>query len=294
MKEAEPVFDGLIPVWEIGQTLKYKIWKRETFEYADSKSPHFERNYHLELRLLDNNIVEAYYPNSVLSPIKLLDSANPYFSQINHVKLNTIYYEVDEYFRFVAFKNFEELINNLGEIKKELESLVIEEDRKEVIDNLALIMEMPKKAEQYFLKDLDILHDFNGSNVMDGYYFDLLEQTSTAKTIKDKLLKLVKLNMGKIDIMQSDMIEHKYYQIELLRGQDTYSTLTRKDFEEMKTVFVARDFDIKNYNDVTLHHQVFIYGAKDFILNRYNYAFKIDTPKMKKKMESSIELVEIT
>ena len=292
MEETEENFDALIPDWKVGQTLKYKLWKRETFEY-NSASTDFEKNYEIELRLLDDNIVEAYYPSSVLSPMKLMEKANPYFSQVNHVKLNTIYYEMDELFRFVEFKNFDELIHNLGEIKKELDLVVSEADREDVIDNLELMMEMPKKVKQDLLKDLDIIHDFNGTNVMDGYYFDLLEKKSTAKAVKEKLFKLIKLNLGEIDILQSDIIEGKYYQVELLKGTDTVSTWSRKDFEKMKAVFIAQDFDINNYDDITLHHQVFIYNTKNFFLDRYNHSFKIDTPSMKKKIQSTIELVDV-
>ena len=102
--------ERLLPKWPIDTKLVYKIWKKETFNFKESHSPVFERDYTVELRLLENNIVEAYYPNSLLSTVKLLNSANKHFGKINHAQQNTLYYEIDDNFRFKEIKNLDCLL----------------------------------------------------------------------------------------------------------------------------------------------------------------------------------------
>ena len=135
------------------------------------------------------------------------------------------------------------------------------------------------------------IHDFYGTIIYDGHFFDLAENESTSKSMKEKLLGLVNLNLGKIDILQTDYIDDDLYQIELLRGTDTISTNTRQDFQKLKSIFLDHQFDMANFDDITLHHQKFIYNTKDWILSQYHYHFKIQTPQMNKEMQCKMERI---
>ena len=284
--------ERLLPYWKVNEKLTYKIWKEETFRFKDRESPPFERDYTIELTLMDDGVVEAYYPASLLSAIKLLNDAHPYFSQINHVRNNTLYYQIDENYKFVELLNLDQLLDNLSAIKEQLKQIVPPEEQEDIIDNLEVVQSTSDLANKYFAKDIEVIHDFYGTTIYDGYYFDLANNKSTAKVIKEKLLGLIKMNLGKIDVLQAEFINEDYYMIELLKGHDTISTLTRQDFEKIQTQFLNHEFDIRQYDDVTLHYQKFLYSSQDFIMRQYEYYFMIDTPKMRKLMRSQIELVE--
>ena len=283
--------ERLLPKWLIDTKLVYKIWKKETFNFKESHSPIFERDYTVELRLLENNIVEAYYPNSLLSTVKLLDAAHKHFGKINHAQQNTLYYEIDDNFKFQGIKNLDKLIQNIKIIKQQLKEVISEAEYEEIVDDIEVLESTPSYVSKHFGKDIETIHDFYGSPVYDGYYFDLDEQDNSSKSLKKKLLGLVKLNLGQIDVLQTDFLNEENYQIELLKGKDTISTKSRQNFEQIKEEFVNHQFKMVNYNDITLHHQKFHYSTQDFILKKYNYQFKIDTPTMKKLMQSKIELI---
>ena len=292
MEEIQDEDERIIPKWSIGEKLIYKIWKQETFNFVDEQSPPFERTYTLELTLLEDDVVEAFYPNSLLSAIKLVHPANPYFSKINHSQHNTLYYKIDDYFKFVELKNLDQLLQNISKIKAQLIPIIQPEEYEDIIENLEFIEESPSYAEKHFIKDIEVLHDFYGSVIYDGYYFDLIQKESTAKALKSKLLSMTKLKLGKIDILHTDFLDDHQYQIELLRGHDTFSTLTRQDFKAIQKQFLNHQFNIKNYGDITLHHQRYIYDTADFLVRSYDYSFVIDTPQMKKRMKSRIERID--
>lgn len=279
----------LFPNWEIGEKLIYQVTKIETFDYSGSKTPPFERSFPLELTLMEDNIIEAYYPNSILSAIKLLNAAEPFFSKISTVQTNSIYYEVDENFQFLDLKNIDDLLNSLTDIKNQIEAL-IKDDEDDVLFNLEWLIDLPNKAGEYFRSELETMHDFYGTAIRDGYYVDLIKPPSKAKAFGKKLLGMVNLNFGKIHLVQTDFINDDIYQIELLKGQDTVSTKTRQDFEAMKEEFIANEFEIRKYNDITLHHQKYFYDTEHFILKKYEYTMFIDTPKMRKDIYTKIEL----
>jgi len=60
------------------------------------------------------------------------------------------------------------------------------------------------------------------------------------------------------------------------------------DFKQIKTDFFNEQFDIDNYNKITLRRKIFAYSLNDKILNHYKYDLRIVSPKMKK-----IETIEI-
>lgn len=279
----------LLPNWEIGEKLTYQVTKIETFDYSGSKTPPFERSFPLELTLMEDNIIEAYYPNSILSAIKLLNAAESFFSKISTAQTNSLYYEIDEDFQFVGLKNFDDLLKSLSDIKAQIEPL-IKEDDDDVLFNLEWLMDLPNKTKEYFESDLETMHDFYGTVIRDGYYINLIAPPSKAKAVGKKLLGMVNLNFGKIHMVQTDFINEDIYQIELLKGQDTVSTKTRQDFEAMKEEFIANEFEIEKYNDITLHHQKYFFDREHYILNSYEYKMKIDTPKMRKDIYTKIEL----
>jgi len=280
----------LLPNWEIDEKLTYQVTKIETFNYSGKNSPPFERSFPLELTLMEDNIIEAYYPNSILSAIKLLNAAEPFFSKISTVQTNSLYYEVDEDFQFVRLKNFDDLLQSLSDIKAQIEPFIKDDDDDDILFNLEWLMDLPNKTKQYFVDDIETMHDFYGTAVRDGYYINLIEPPSKAKAVGKKLLGMVNLNFGKIHMVQTDFINEGTYQIELLKGQDTVSTKTRQDFDAMKEEFIANEFQIEKYNDITLHHQKYFFDTEDFILNQYEYKMKIDTPKMRKDIYTKIEL----
>lgn len=281
----------LTPNWEINQKLIYKVWKKEEFSFIESKSPPFERNYKIELRLLDNNIVEAYYPDSILNALKLNDLAIPYFSKVSQPQHNSIFYAIDEYFRIVEIKNLEELLKNISEAKTKLKNILPKDVFDEIDGDLYFIESSHDFAKKKILDDVEVIHEFYGADIYDGYFFDLEKNESVSKKVKEKLLSLIKLKLGKIDIFQTDFLNNELYQIELLKGKDTISTLNRNNFEAIKEVFVKHEFDMKNFKDITLNHQKFIYDRSDNILKSYVYHFMTDTPNMKKNMYHHIELI---
>ncbi len=284
--------ERLLPKWPIDTKLVYKIWKKETFNFKESHSPLFERDYTVELRLLENNIVEAYYPNSLLSTVKLLNAANKHFGKINHAQQNTLYYEIDDNFKFQGIKNLDKLIQNIKTIKQQLKEVISAAEYEEIVDDIEVLESTPSYVSKHFGKDIETIHDFYGSPVYDGYYFDLEEKDNLSKSFKKKLLGLIKLNLGQIDILQTDFIDEETYQIELLKGKDTISTKSRQNFEQIKEEFVNHQFKMDDHKDITLHHQKYFYSKQDFILRTYQYEFKIDTPKMKKIMQRTIELID--
>lgn len=284
--------ERLLPKWQIDTKLIYKIWKKETFNFKESHSPLFERDYIVELRLLENNIIEAYYPNSLLSTVKLLNSANKHFGKINHAQQNTLYYEIDENFQFKEIKNLDKIIQNITSIKEQLKQVVSEAEYEEIVEDIEVLESTPSYVSKHFGKDIETIHDFYGTTVYGGYYFDLEAQNDiSSKSVKTKLLGLIRLNLGQIDVLQADFIDEETYQIELLKGKDTISTKSRQNFEEIKEQFVNHQFNMVDHKDITLHHQKYLYSKHDFILRTYQYEFKIDTPKMKKLMQRKIELI---
>jgi hypothetical protein len=283
---------NLIPIWKPNSQLHYKIWRKETFNFKEAKSDAFEIVYDVKLKLLNDGTIEAYYPNNLLSTIKSLKALEAYYSNLDFPLQNTLYYKVDENFQFDSLLDVDSIMKHITFIKDALQDKLGKEEFELLDEELAFFEGSGGFVKKHFSKDLITIHDFYGTPVYDGHFFDLVENDSSKKSIRKKLLSLIKLDLGKIDILQADFIDDDLYQIELLRGTDTVSTKTRQNFEEIKTIFIDHQFNMEDFDDITLHHQKFIYNNKDWILSQYHYHFKIQTPQMNKEMQCKMERIK--
>ena len=286
--------ERLIPAWHLGQRLIYHINKNESFHFQDSESAPFHRKYTVELRLLDNHIVEAYYPQSLLSAIKFFADHQKYFPLIKDIRTNCLFYRIDENFRCVELKNLDSLLQNLAWIKSQLENLVEDKEELEHIEShFDYLQENPEKVSSYFLDDIEIIHSCYGSEILNGYYVDLKEPPSKLESYGNKILSLFNLQFGDIDLVKFFYTADELYIIELLNGHDTVSTKTRQNFKKIGEEFLTDNFHFEEYQDITLHYRQFQFDAADFLLNKFEYKMKINTPKMNKERFMEIVLAEI-
>jgi len=279
-------FQMLIPELEIDEIIEYKVSKEETFKFKDNQSKPFIRRYNIELRSINKNEFEVYYPESILNISRYFNPLEDYLKLIKSPRNSSMYIHVNKE-DGLELKNYQSIQANLKKIKKELIDLVSDEDEKDEIKTLFNYISSKEKIERYFLEDLNMIFDYYGLEKEDDIYIDFTEESKKEAFVK-KMMGQKGIGISNIELAMYDFIENRRYKIEELAGVDTISTNTRHDFEKIKEDFLNNHFEFDSINDISLHYKEYIFDSKN-ILEKFSYRMKIDTPNMKKIKEIRME-----
>lgn len=281
----------LIPQWEIGEDVVYEIQRQEFLDFVHNHGPQFEKKYQVVLRLLEDQVIEAHYPEGILPILKFLnefDLSHPLFS-----RPKSLYYEVDELFQITSLLNAESLqreITEVGDAAAELIQKV--EDLEDLQWHLSHISEKYNQLEKYLLVDVKDIHTFYGIEKRDEIVEDLTKPPTLLQQWTHGLLSRLGLGLGEMNVLHAHYTELQAYTIKTLSGIDTISTQTRQDFDQIGALFINGEFHFEAYEDITLHHHIHQYSPGTDLLESYAYQMKIDTPKMHKGKRTHIQRLE--
>lgn len=283
--------EELIPKWQIGEDLVYQVHRQEFLVFVHNHGPQFEKQYRIVLRLLEDHVIEAHYPNGILPILKFLsefDLNHPIFQNPK-----SLYYQVDESFQIEALLNAESLQKDIEQVSAAASQ--VNTDSENLADlqwHLSHISESYEQMEKYFLLDVRDIHTFYGIEKWEEIVEDLAKPSSLIQEWTNTLLSKLGLGLGEMNILHAHFTELQEYSIQTLSGVDTISTQTRQDFDQIGSSFISGDFNFEEYEDITLHHSSYRYCPSSDILDSYLYQMKIDTPKMHKGKRTTIERVD--
>lgn len=281
----EPI--KLIPNWKFNQRVIYQIDKVETFNYKGKSSKEYKRVFDIELSKNNGNVFEAYFPKSVLYPVKLINIVDENVYDSSKITSRTFYYEVDKNCAFSKLLNTKEIVSSLYKNVKKLKNLIIVKEQKEEFEErINIILESDEKIEKYLLEDIINIHYNNGLDIQPGFYFDLKEDSIFRKIIKPFFRKSVfflnKINFIKFDSDEENLI------VENLKGTENFSSKSKVDWLDIENDFNKDDFDAFDYKNITLYHEKYFYSKKDMLLNKYIKKHIIDAPNMRKEIINTI------
>ena len=283
--------ERLVPKWDIGQKIDYVIYKHNTFKFKNEEGENIERTYRLQVTRLSETIVKAYFPDGILACLKDTTKATSYLEGIDTSPYDSFYYEIDEEGTFLRLDDLEDCINKLHQLKLILQSLIEADDPDDILGSLERFRKFPHLAESKLSEDVETIHEYYNAMIFDGYLFDLLEGSKIKKSISDKILSFLKLKAGKIELLQTDFLNNRNYQIELLKGSDTISDLKRQNINKIKKLFVENTFDVEKVEDFACRHQKYIYNKEDYLLDTYTSHFKLNSKLTDKQIRIKIKRV---
>lgn len=274
----------LIPQWEIGERILYKVDKSNSFRFRKSESEPYESSYTIELKLLEEKLIEAYFPQSLLSASQYFNPIREYIPQLINPQSTCLYYSTDHEFHEVELRNSEALANTLKQIESDLSGIYHKQrkQRKPAVD-FAYLYDNYHELEYCLLEDIRILHEFYGVELTSGIYFDLDTTGVNKGKFFNKMLSILNLKMGSVKLLKFNHHPEKGFQVEYLYGMDTFSTRKRHDFNKIREAFLRENFDFEHYEDITLHYKKFRYHPETNILQDFQYKMKTDTPRVKKQ-----------
>ena len=279
----------LIPNWKFHQRLIYQIDKTDNFHYKGGSSKANKRTFDIELTQNNEKVFEAFFPKSILFPVKLLNIIDEKVYDNTKISSRTFYYEVDENLAFNKLLNLKEIISSLKSNVKKLKKIIKEkEQREEFGERIDIILESEEKIEKYLLEDIINIHYNNGLDIKLGYYFDLKEE-SVFKRILKPVFKKSKFFLNKINFIKFDS-NNDFLIVEYLKGTENLSSKIKMNWSAIENDFNEDDFDVLDYRNITLYHEKYLYTKKDMLLHKYCKKHIIDSPIMRKEIINTIHL----
>ena len=274
--------DLLIPQFTIDEVHVYEITKREGLAFGASSSEPFERRYQIEIRQIDTETFEIYYPDSVLSASKYFQPIEVLLAEMRHAQNCTIYVSITED-HTLELQNHQEIQTHLQKLQQNLMATTKDEALLEAIDAVFDHLSSKEQIEKYFLEDLPYLFDYYGLEKEDDVYFDFTPK----KNVLGKLAKTIGLGLGSLDVLMLDVLENQHFKIESIKGKDTVSDSARHNFKDIKEGFLHNELAFDALHHISLHHKVYVFNTQN-ILESFIYRFKIHTAKMYKMKEVRI------
>lgn len=159
----------LIPEINLNEVSEYAVYKDERLIVRGKDKNPFERKYLFEIRKVQENLFEVYYPNSVLQGMRFLNSLSSYYEDMLDPSSQTIYISTNESYNLLI-ENKNELKTSVKKIKDKLElKIKDEEQRSEIVFKLDQIIS-DEKIDQSFFEDLNYLFYYSGTEKRDNEY----------------------------------------------------------------------------------------------------------------------------
>ena len=277
----------LIPNWEIDKRYVFEINKKDAFNYKNTSSKEYKRSYSIVLTRNNKTVFEAYFPKSILYPVKLINVFDENIYDNPKINSRTFYYEVDKNCAFEKLLNNKEIIASLKSNTNKLLSLFKNSTEKEEFEfRINKILESEQKTEKYLLEDIINIHFNYGLDIEIGIYYDLLNESFFRKFLK-LFFKKSRFFLNKIYFLKFDLEEENLV-VEFLKGTENLSSKSNVNWSLIEQDFMQEDFDVLDYKNITLKHEKYYYSKEDKIFNKYVKKQIIDSPNMRKEILESI------
>ena len=277
----------LIPNWEIDKRYVFEINKKDAFNYKNRNSKEYKRSYSIELTRNNKTVFEAYFPKSILYPVKLFNVFDENIYDNPKINSRTFYYEVDKNGAFEKLLNLKEIITSLKYNAKTLLSLFKNNEEKEEFETrISTLLVTEERIEKYLLEDIINIHYNYGLDLEIGIYYDLLNESFLRKILKI-FFKKSRYFLNKLHLIKFDL-EDDNLTVEFLKGTENLSSKKKINWTTIEQDFMQVDFDVINYKNITLNHEKYYYSLNDKILRKYIKKHIIDTPNMRKEILESI------
>lgn len=298
----------LSPNWKLIGVIKYKVYRVDYFRYKENKRYPIENTYEIHLRVTKHNergvSIEAFYPQGILYFLTSFQPFSPFIGK-EHRYGNP---SGDSFKYLVNRKGQIKKIKNSNKIKSYIPSIIDEilktksskEDKKLLIDTLDFIKKR-KDREKYFIRDLEIIHQYYGYKFPTKVECDLT--AGIKENIDKKLQKLTdkefkflsnfNLNIGGLCLLKAKG-DDKEINIDSISGVNLLSVDEEDwhDFKEIRERFLNNSFDIDNYNNITLHQKNYKFDYRDKTLKYYSHTRRTVNTKMEKTTFTTIERIE--
>lgn len=280
----------LNPIWN--KRLQFQIEKEDNFQYKDRRSKEFKREYHVEIEKLDNNIFEAYYPESLLNQMKPLNIFKSFIYNNSQNITKTLFYKVNKSSAFEQLLNKNEIIESLKNDCTLLKSYLSDVDEKEDLKiKLELIIESENEFQKHILDDVINIHYNYRLNFEPDYYFEFHKESITKQILK-KLFPKSRFILGEVNWMRHTVVKD-FMQIEYLKGIENITSGYKPKWKQIEDEFVNGDFKIKNHPNLTLKHEIYLYHPETMILESYEKQHVLDSPLMRKETKHKIKKANI-
>ena len=98
----------------------------------------------------------------------------------------------------------------------------------------------------------------------------------------------MKHSLSGVDLVMYDYLDSGEYKIESLSGSELFSTNIKHNFSAMKDAFLDGQFNFEMIKEISIQQREYIYSPKNN-LQKFQYRAKMDSPRIKKYREISIE-----
>ena len=281
----QPSLQLLLPKLGLDELITYHVKKQETFQSKDTEHPPFLREYSIELKKIEENLYEVFYPQGLLLASKSFQKLEPYFSELNFDKNSILYFSMDEDDE-IQLKNIHFLKTTLLKNLKKLLSKVQEKEELELIKIIAENHDSEKNFEESILEDMEYIFYYHGQEKEDNCFVDYMPPETKLEAVANKALKRIGVGLSAIDLARFDFVENLGFKVQSLSGIDTLSE-TRHDFEKIRVAFLSGKLDFDAYQDICLHFKTHLFD-EDNILDKFVFRSKIDSENIRRVREVEI------
>jgi len=257
------------PNWSNVSNLIYNVYRKDYFHYGDSIRTPIENSYTVELKiksLTNEPEFEITYPKGIWY---LLTSFQPFVPYIGLAQELIVKEGIS--FKYILNSKREIQVIDTQKLDKYLKVVNRKLKNRANLKNEFLLEDDNDKID-YITRDIELIHQTFDAPIPVNFKSSVINpEWSPMNLLRTK--------------KQSDHLH-----IDYLYGFNLFSVDEKDwtDFKQIKTDFFNEQFDIDNYNKITLRRKIFAYSLNDKILNHYKYDLRIVSPKMKK-----IETIEI-
>jgi len=271
----------------IGTNYEYSVKRSETFNYLGSEGKSFKNEYKFVLKKVNQNQYEAYYPSTIFSQIKELDDIKEYLRSNDKLKTKTLYFSLSTKSNIIEIDNLSELKSSSKEDCLRLKDKLTNDQFVELDFWANRSFESFEKVEEYLLKDVSNLFYCENLEVDENYHIDFTTEDGIASKLAKRVLKVLDINLDECSILKFRNLDSTF-ELTSLSSKNALTAINENykgiDFKTLKENFIH---DILNFaelkNGTYALHKYHIL-KDEHILNEYENIFKIDSSKMKKKI----------
>lgn len=283
-----------------GLVYEFKVSKSQSFWCMGSEGPSFRADYLFQVRINENGLFEAHYPDTIFYQVKGLDKIQDILRMTKFLKSKTIFYELGKHDRNIYLNNYEQLKKSSYEDSQIIKSLLDEGQYDNIDSWVELIFESQENFEQYILQDLINLHYCEELEIDEDYFIDLTEKDSFLGGVAKRALKLLSLNFDECSIFRFKSSEPDFYVISLFESKNALTAIDDKeflrgnyqgiDFKALENDFISSKLDFDELIDGIYSLHEYRISKDSHVLSRYENKFKINSKKMRKHVNYEIEM----
>ena len=264
----------------------YAVKHFDFFSFLKSEPNQKEWDFELSIKQIEENKFEACYSKELVNCLFHLNELRDEGISINEKGICFNYYLADDN----SIKGIEkqEIVEYLEHLKQFQSSDYKKKKLKGILDNVDFYLKYEDELDKDLIREIKLIHEYEFWDIPIGVLGTIdegEEEINFEELEDDEIDFLERINwerINRIDLYQTPKISESEFRLDYMFGLDLITVEERADFEEIAKQFFKGNFEVDDYENVTLNRDQRILNTEDKKLSFLLKQRRTVSSKMKK------------